>query len=280
MKEGQPATATHDYIRHGTTTLFAALNVPTARCWSLHAAAPAPGVYPLPERRRGGGPGRQADPCRPGQLSAHKHPKVWAWLERHPRSTFHFTPTSCSWLNAVEGFFAVLTKRRLRRGSFSSLVDLQAAINRYLDEQHGPQALRLDRRAGRHHREGQARVSSVSVGPLGVKRLGEEAAQRLQHGLERLAQLNITTTGAGAHKSGDFSPPLLEICIPRVYLSPETRQVQLTMRFVFDECLKAVPVEELLAKARLRVSQAEQLIAEGNRDVEVAAEIRRMVHQC
>ena len=57
-----------------------------------------------------------------------------AWLARHPRWTFHFTPTSCSWLNAVEGFFATLTKRRLRRGSFSSLVDLQAAINRYLVE--------------------------------------------------------------------------------------------------------------------------------------------------
>jgi hypothetical protein len=64
--------------------------------------------------------------------AVHKHPKVRAWLERHPRWTFHFTPTSCSWLNAVEGFFATLTKRRLKRGSFSSLVDLQAAINRYL----------------------------------------------------------------------------------------------------------------------------------------------------
>ena len=59
-------------------------------------------------------------------------PKVLAWLERHLRWTFHFTPTSCSWLNAVEGFFAVLTKPRLKRGSFSSLIDLQAAINRYL----------------------------------------------------------------------------------------------------------------------------------------------------
>jgi transposase len=66
--------------------------------------------------------------------AAHKHPKVRAWLERHPRRTFHFTPTSRFWLNAVEGFLAVLTKRRLKRGSFSSLVDLQAAINRYLDE--------------------------------------------------------------------------------------------------------------------------------------------------
>ena len=67
-------------------------------------------------------------------MRAHKHPKVRAWLARHPRWTFHFTPTSCSWLNAVEGFFATLTKRRLRRGSFGSLVELQAAINRYLAE--------------------------------------------------------------------------------------------------------------------------------------------------
>ena len=57
-----------------------------------------------------------------------------AWLARHPRFTFHFTPTSCSWLNAVETFFATLTKRRLKRGVFRSVVDLQAAINRYLDE--------------------------------------------------------------------------------------------------------------------------------------------------
>ncbi len=86
--------------------------------------------------------------------AAHKHPKVRAWLTRHPRWTFHFTPTSCSprpspdgrtsgdgsiascdrWANAVESFFATLTRRRLRRGTFHSLVDLQVATNRYLDE--------------------------------------------------------------------------------------------------------------------------------------------------
>jgi len=66
--------------------------------------------------------------------AAHKHPKVRAWLARHPRWTFHFTPTSGSWANAVESFFATLTRRRLQRGVFHSLVDLQAAINRYLGE--------------------------------------------------------------------------------------------------------------------------------------------------
>jgi transposase len=65
---------------------------------------------------------------------SHKHPKVHAWLTRHPRWTFHFTPTSASWLNAVEGFFSALTRRRLRRGTFTGIVDLQAAIKRYIGE--------------------------------------------------------------------------------------------------------------------------------------------------
>jgi len=66
--------------------------------------------------------------------ATHKHPKVRAWLERHPRWTFHFTPTCASWLNAVENFFSEITRQRIRRGAFHSLVDLQAAINRYLVE--------------------------------------------------------------------------------------------------------------------------------------------------
>ena len=66
--------------------------------------------------------------------ATHKHPKVRAWLASHPRWAFHFTPTSASWLNAVEGFFAKLTRRRLKRGVFRSIVDLQAAINRFVEE--------------------------------------------------------------------------------------------------------------------------------------------------
>jgi transposase len=62
-------------------------------------------------------------------VPAHKHPAVRQRIARHPRWTFHFTPTSAFWLNAVEGFFATLTKRRLKRGVFRSVVDLQAAIN-------------------------------------------------------------------------------------------------------------------------------------------------------
>jgi transposase len=65
--------------------------------------------------------------------AAHKHPNVRRWLERNPRWTFHFTPMSASWLNAVEGFFATLTKRRLKRGVFRTVTDLQAAINSFLE---------------------------------------------------------------------------------------------------------------------------------------------------
>jgi transposase len=66
--------------------------------------------------------------------ATHKHPKVREWLEQHPRWTFHFTPTSASWLNAVEGFFARLTGRRLKRGVFQSIDDLKAAIDRFIAE--------------------------------------------------------------------------------------------------------------------------------------------------
>ena len=66
--------------------------------------------------------------------ATHKHAKVKSWLERHPRWTFHFTPTSASWLNAVEGFFAKLTRRRLKNGVFRSVVDLQTAIKCFVDE--------------------------------------------------------------------------------------------------------------------------------------------------
>lgn len=72
--------------------------------------------------------------------AAHKHAKVRAWLERHPRWSFHFTPTSSSWLNVVEGFFAKLTRRRLRYGVFHSVVDLQAAINRFIAEHNDGEA--------------------------------------------------------------------------------------------------------------------------------------------
>jgi transposase len=69
--------------------------------------------------------------------ATHKHPKVRAWLERHPRWVFHFTPTSASWINAVEGSFSTLTRQRLKRGVFRSVADLEQAIARYIREHNG-----------------------------------------------------------------------------------------------------------------------------------------------
>lgn len=72
--------------------------------------------------------------------AAHKTPEVRAWLGRHPRWTFHFIPTSSSWLNAVEGFFAKLTKRRLKNGVFRSLEDLTLAITQFIEEHNATEA--------------------------------------------------------------------------------------------------------------------------------------------
>jgi transposase len=135
LKKGRAGTMTHDYKRNGTTTLFAALNVldgtVIGRNMQRHRHQEFIRFLNLIEARA---PAGKAIHVILDNYAAHKHPKVREWLGRHPRFTFHFTPTSCSWLNAVEGFFARLTNRRLKRGVFHSLVDLQAAINRFLDE--------------------------------------------------------------------------------------------------------------------------------------------------
>jgi transposase len=135
LKPGRCGTMTHDYIRHGTTTLFAALDVLTGRvfgrCMQRHRHAEF--IRFLNAVERDVPPDKRIEAV-VDNYATHKHPKVRAWLERHPRWTFHFTPTSSSWLNAVESFFSKLTRQRIRRGSFHCLVALQAAIKRYLAE--------------------------------------------------------------------------------------------------------------------------------------------------
>ena len=135
IKPGRCQTMTHDYKRHGTTTLFAALSVldgaVIGRCMQRHRHVEFIRFLNTVEREVA------ADKSIHVVLdnyATHKHPKVLAWLARHPRWTFHFTPTSASWLNAVENFFSKMTRQRIRRGVFRSVVDLQAAINTYLAE--------------------------------------------------------------------------------------------------------------------------------------------------
>jgi transposase len=97
--------------------------------------------------------------------AAHKHAKVRRWLTRHPRWIFHFTPTSRSWLNAVETLFAKLARRHLKRGVFPSVVALQEAINGFVAA-HNLYPVRLESRSQGHHRCRQKRVPNVGFDPL------------------------------------------------------------------------------------------------------------------
>ena len=135
MRPGQPERVTHDYKRHGTTDLFAALDVRAGTvvgsCKDRHRAAEFRDFLDEVEA---------AVPDDPDvhvvldNAAIHKTKLVHDWLVKRPRCHLHFTPTSASWLNMVEGWFALLTQRRLRRGVFTSVEELQAAISTYIDQ--------------------------------------------------------------------------------------------------------------------------------------------------
>jgi transposase len=133
LRPGLPERATHDYVRHGTTTLFAALEVATGKvtegCYDhhrheefLHFLKKVARAYP-----------RRRLHVVVDNYRTHKHPEVEAWLAKNPRVTLHFTPTSGSWLNMVEIFFAIITRQAIRRGTFRSVPELVAAIRRFID---------------------------------------------------------------------------------------------------------------------------------------------------
>ena len=137
MTPGQAERGTHDYVRHGTTSLFAALDVATGkvigRCQRRHRHQ---------EFVRFLSDIDTAVPVEDGvtvhlvmdNYATHKTPAVKRWLSRHPRFVVHFTPTSASWLNQVERFFAEITERRIRRGVFRTVQELERAIEAYLAE--------------------------------------------------------------------------------------------------------------------------------------------------
>ena len=135
MRPGQIERRTHDYRRHGTTSLFAALDVKTGEvigsCLRRHRST---------EFRRFL---NQVDLAVPPDLdvhlildnyATHKTPAIQRWLAQRPRYHLHFTPTSSSWLNLVERWFAALTEKQLRRGVFRSTRELEQAIERYIDQ--------------------------------------------------------------------------------------------------------------------------------------------------
>src|SRR5712672_1152567 len=135
MKKGRAGTITHDYKRNGTTTLFAALDVlegkVIGRCMQRHRHEEFIRFLNTINAEL---PAGKTVHVILDNYAAHKHPAVLAWLARHKRFFFHFTPTSCSWLDAVEGYFAKLSKQRLQRGVFRSVIELETAINRFIEE--------------------------------------------------------------------------------------------------------------------------------------------------
>jgi transposase len=135
LKKGRAGTMTHDYERHGTTTLFAALDAKAGT-----VIGPCVKRHRHQEFIRFLGVIGQRTPADldlhlvVGNYATHKHPAVKAWLAQHPRFHLDFTPTSSSWLNLVERFFAEITRKRIRRGAFRSVIDLEVAIHSYLAE--------------------------------------------------------------------------------------------------------------------------------------------------
>lgn len=133
LKKGRAGTMTHDYVRHGTTTLFAALNVADGtvigQCQDRHRHQEWLKFLQLIDAQT---PADRDLHLILDNYATHKHPKVQKWLAKHPRFHLHFTPTSASWLNMVERFFRDLTVNRLRRGVFHSLSELVTALEKYL----------------------------------------------------------------------------------------------------------------------------------------------------
>ena len=141
MKPGRPATMTHDYKRNGTTTLFAAMNILDGTVIGRHSERHRRQEFIafLEQVDKAAPAGRKIHAI-VDNYSAHKHSAVADWLADHPRWTLHFTPTSCSWMNAVEGFFGKLANRRLRRGVHDSLEDLKAAVDDFIELHNGKEA--------------------------------------------------------------------------------------------------------------------------------------------
>jgi transposase len=133
LRENLPERRTHDYTRHGTTTLFAALNTldgkVTGACYPSHTHVE---FLDFLKRLHRQWPGKRELHLILDNYATHKHPVVRTWLEKHPRFHVHFTPTSCSWLNQIETWFSTLTTQRIRRGSFQSVPALIRAIEEYI----------------------------------------------------------------------------------------------------------------------------------------------------
>jgi transposase len=134
MRPGQAERRTHDYTRHGTTTLFAALNATSGEIiGEFHQRHRAREFRTFLETIDAAVPDPLDVHLIVDNASTHKTPRIHRWLARHPRFHVHFTPTGSSWINLVERWFAALTEKQLRRGVHRSTRELEAAIRRYIE---------------------------------------------------------------------------------------------------------------------------------------------------
>jgi transposase len=135
LKKGRCGTMTHDYKRHGTTSLFAALNISDGtiigECLPQHRHQEWLRFLKLIQSQV---PGDKEIHLICDNYATHKHAKVQAWAKKNPRFHFHFTPTGASWLNMVERFFRDLSEKAIRRGSFFNVDDLIGAISEYINQ--------------------------------------------------------------------------------------------------------------------------------------------------
>jgi transposase len=133
MKKGRAGTMTHDYKRNGTTTLFAGLNVATGQVIEVCLPRHRHDEFLLFLKKLERQTAKDLDlHIVVDNYATHKHPRVQAWLDDHPRVHLHFTPTSASWVNLVERFFAEITDKAIRRGAFTNVRDLETAITAYI----------------------------------------------------------------------------------------------------------------------------------------------------
>ena len=190
MDMGRPERQTHNYIRHGTVDLFAALNVATgqvvAHTKKQHRSRDFVSFLREIDER--------VDPTLTvhvilDNLSAHKSPLVKRWVARHPRFQFHFTPTYSAWLNLVERFFGLLTEHALKRGSHSSTHALRHAISAYVDA---------------HNDEGKPFKWTKTADEIlaKVKRFGQRTVQGFRRGRIRTATTEYHSRLVKANASG------------------------------------------------------------------------------
>jgi len=133
LAPGVPQRRTHDYMRHGTTTLFAALNMATGKViGELHRRHRAKEFLQFLRTIDANVPQALEVHLELQEYGTHKTPSVRSWFARHPRFHAHFTPTSASWLNMVERWFGLLSEKQIKRGTHRSTIELEQAIRKYL----------------------------------------------------------------------------------------------------------------------------------------------------